>query len=42
MLDAEQARMEAYAEQKEKDLMTRRAKEAERFQARQTWRQKLS
>jgi len=38
---AEEQRMLTYAKQKEKDLLERRAREEQRFQERQAWRQKL-
>ena len=41
VIEAEEARMKAYAEQKEKDLLQRRDREEQRFRERQAWRQKL-
>jgi len=38
---AEEARMLAYAKQKERDLLERRAREEERFQAKQAFRQRM-
>ena len=39
--EAEEAKMLAYAEQKEKDLLARRDREEQRFRERQAWRQQL-
>ena len=41
LMEAEEARMFAYAANKERDLLERRAREEERFTQRQQWRQKL-
>lgn len=41
IIEAEEQRMVNYAQRKEHDLMERREREAQRFNDRQTWRQKL-